>query len=134
MNRRRFVALSGAGLGFSLLAPFSFAASRDPGLLKSIPSSGESIPPVGMGTWVTFNIGDDPVELEQRLAVLREFFDHGGGMIDSSPMYGSAEWVLGRLLPEIDGIEKDLFTATKVWTSNGDNGRRCARWSRRLLG
>jgi diketogulonate reductase-like aldo/keto reductase len=68
-----------------------------------------------MGTWLTFDVGSDLVELAQRREVLQRFFAAGGGMIDSSPMYGRAQWLLGELLPSVphDGL---LFSATKVWT------------------
>jgi diketogulonate reductase-like aldo/keto reductase len=85
---------------------------------KTIPSTNEAIPPVGMGTWVTFNVGKDAAIRDERADVLAAFFAAGGGMIDSSPMYGSAEEVLGALLPRFSAETKDkLFSATKVWTS-----------------
>ena len=132
MNRRRFIGMMGAGLGLTLLPPLSSAATSSARLLKLIPSSGERIPAIGMGTWITFNVGDDPVALAQRMAVLRRFFAEGGGMIDSSPMYGSAEAVLGRLLTRLGGETTGLFTATKVRTSNGDRGPTEIEQSRRL--
>jgi diketogulonate reductase-like aldo/keto reductase len=96
------------------------AEARRP-LTKRIPSSGEPLPVIGMGTWITFNVGDDPDILGTRRTVLDAFFAAGGGMIDSSPMYGSAEAVLGRILPP-DATDNGLFSATKVWTGNGDAG------------
>jgi diketogulonate reductase-like aldo/keto reductase len=90
-----------------------------PVLHKEIPVSGEAIAPVGMGTWITFNIGDDQAARAQRAEVLRAFFQAGGGMIDSSPMYGSAQDVLGDLLTRLS--PEQLFSATKVWT--GGDGR-----------
>jgi diketogulonate reductase-like aldo/keto reductase len=85
-----------------------------------IPRTGERVPAVGMGTWLTFNVspGDTPA-LQQRRQVLQRFFAGGGRVIDSSPMYGSAEEALGLLLPQVlpkvPGQE-GLFSATKVWT------------------
>lgn len=90
-----------------------------PVLHKVIPVSGEAIAPIGMGTWITFNIGDDQAARAQRAEVLRAFFQAGGGMIDSSPMYGSAQDVLGDLLTRL--APGQLFAATKVWT--GSDGR-----------
>lgn len=90
-----------------------------PVLHKEIPVSGEAIAPIGMGTWITFNIGDDQAAKAQRVEVLRAFFQAGGGMIDSSPMYGSAQDVLGDLLTRL--APERLFAATKVWT--GSDGR-----------
>lgn len=134
MNRRRFIGLTGAGLALALMPPPSAASKETARLLKPIPSSGERIPAIGMGTWITFNIGDDPVASAQRLEVLRAFFAHGGGMIDSSPMYGSAEAVLGRLLALLGEKTSGLFAATKVWTSNGAAGPAEIEHSRRLWG
>ena len=70
---------------------------------------------VGMGTWLTFDVGDEGVARSRRLQVLQRFFAAGGGMIDSSPMYGRAERLLGQLLPQVDHAGR-LFAATKVWT------------------
>ena len=64
-------------------------------ILRPIPSIGERVPAVGMGTWVTFNVGDDTRLLGERLEVLRTFFDMGGTVVDSSPMYGTAEAAVG---------------------------------------
>ena len=132
MNRRQFIRLAGAGLGLAAIPPGT--AAPDPGRLhKPIPSSGERIPAIGMGTWITFNIGDDPLARAQRREVLRTFFEHGGGMIDSSPMYGSAEAVLGDLLAPLRPTP-GLFAATKVWTSSGDDGPAEIETSRELWG
>ncbi len=132
MNRRRFIKLAGAGLGLAVTPLLHAAAGRSP-LSRPIPSSGELIPAIGMGTWVTFNIGEDPLARQQRTEVLRTFFDHGGGMIDSSPMYGSAEAVLGDVLARLRPTP-GLFAATKVWTSSGEDGPREIEDSRQLWG
>jgi len=100
-------------------------------LVKPIPSSGERVPAIGMGTWITFNIGDDPDALAVRRQILGAFFDAGGGIIDSSPMYGSAEAVLGHTLPA-DARSRGLFAATKVWTRDGASGPAEIETSRRL--
>ncbi|MES9958757.1 MAG: aldo/keto reductase, partial [Sedimenticola sp.] len=88
MKRRDFLLATGSSLG--LLASGLLSARPDTSLLKKrIPSTGEKIPVVGMGSSITFNVGNDPRAREQRTEVLRAFFEMGGGMIDSSPMYGS---------------------------------------------
>ena len=86
-----------------------------PRVQRNAPRGFEALPPIGMGTWLTFDIGDDPAQQEQRRQVLQRFFAAGGGMIDSSPMYGNAEWLLGELLPGVPHQGK-LFAATKIWT------------------
>lgn len=94
-----------------------FVHSRDTGemLKKEIPSSGEMIPAIGMGTYITFNVGGDTELRNHRTEVLQHFFDRGGGMIDSSPMYGSSEEVIGYGLDRTDK-QDNKFSATKVWT------------------
>ncbi len=95
-------------------------ASADQGglLTRAIPNTGEPIPAVGMGTWITFNVGASEALRRQRLEVLRTFFELGGGMIDSSPMYGSSQDVIGWCLKRLQN-KQDLFSATKVWTPYG---------------
>jgi len=109
------------------------AEGEAPLLTKKIPASGEPLPVIGMGTWITFNVGDDPELLAHRTRILRAFFEGGGGMIDSSPMYGSAEAVLGHCLSEL-GYPEGLFSATKVWTSSTEEGREQVADSKRLWG
>src|SRR6476660_8162107 len=83
---------------------------------RTIPSSGAALPVIGCGTWLGFDVGSRPAELPQRGAVLQALFGAGGRVIDSSPMYGSAEQVVGQLL-EDGGSRAKAFVATKVWTS-----------------
>lgn len=86
-----------------------------------------------MGSWVTFNVGDDPRARAARSEVLRVFFEHGGRLIDSSPMYGSSEEVIGDCLARI-GRTESTFSASKVWTRGRDYGIRQMEDSRRLWG
>ena len=94
---------------------------------RPIPSTGEAMPVVGFGTWQTFDIGTDRTERAQRRQVLETLFSAGGRVIDSSPMYGRAEAVVGDLLAEMDdrgaGGRSRAFLATKVWTSGEQAGR-----------
>ena len=85
-------------------------------LTRPIPSTGEALPVIGFGTWQTFDVGQDRAALDQRREVLQVLFDAGGRIIDSSPMYGRAEAVVGQLLKEMKARDK-AFLATKVWTS-----------------
>lgn len=130
MKRREFLQAAGAGIGLLAAGRLATAAEMAP-LRKSIPSSGETIPAIGMGSWVTFNVGSDQVALAQRTEVLRSFFRHGGGMIDSSPMYGSSEAVIGHCLRQL-APTPGLFSATKVWTSAGEKGPQEIEHSRKL--
>jgi diketogulonate reductase-like aldo/keto reductase len=90
-------------------------------LARSIPSSGERLPVVGLGTWITFNVGDDPVLRDESAAVMRAFFQAGGRLIDSSPMYGSSQAVVGHGLARL-GRRGDVFSADKVWIGSGEDG------------
>ena len=84
-------------------------------LTRPIPSTGEALPVIGIGTWRGFDIGRRPDERAARREVLAALFEAGGTVIDASPMYGRAEAVVGEELPEIPGHEH-AFVATKVWT------------------
>lgn len=100
--------------------------------MKSIPSTGEAVPAIGMGTWLTFDVGVDEALRQQRREVLQTFFDMGGAVIDSSPMYRSSQSVVGDLLARL-GRPSALFAADKVWTDNAAGGpdqiaRTKARW------
>ncbi len=102
-------------LGSPWLARTAALAAPADLLRKPIPATGEAIPAIGMGTWLTFDIGEDTAALDTRVEVLETFFRMGGGMVDSSPMYGSAEAVMGRCLERVPDAGS-LFSATKVWT------------------
>ena len=97
-------------------------------LTRPIPSSGELIPVVGLGSWITFNVGNDTAARAQSADVMREFFAAGGKLIDSSPMYGSSQGVIGEALQKLQAQAKAnaaglpqgvgaVFSADKVWTS-----------------
>jgi diketogulonate reductase-like aldo/keto reductase len=98
---------------------------------RPIPSSGAQIPAVGLGSWITFNVGRDPVLRAQSKQVIEAFLDAGGRMIDSSPMYGSAQSVIGEALETIPAVER-VFSADKVWTR--DDGAAQVAETTRLWG
>ena len=100
-------------------------------LTKKIPSTGQAIHPIGMGTWITFNVGNDTALRQECAKVLDTFFKLGGEMVDSSPMYGSAEEVMGHALNHIQSPTK-LFAATKTWTSSLSEGKQQFVDSQRL--
>lgn len=99
-------------------------------LRRTIPSSGESLPAMGLGTAHTFDVG--PQERAQVEAVLRRFVELGGQVVDTSPMYGRAEAVVGKLATGL-GVKGQLFLATKVWTRGREAGIRQMSRSMELL-
>ncbi len=90
---------------------------------RPIPASGELLPVIGLGTYQSFDIGTNAAEREPVKDVLRLFAQHGGKLVDSSPMYGRSESALGELATEL-GVTQKLFMATKVWTSGREAGIR----------
>ena len=124
-SRRRFLRQTGGLFGAALVWPVA-AASTDSRpearpVKKAIPKTGEPVPVIGMGTSRTFDVGNDPGIRNQLARVLQTFFDYGGAVIDSSPMYGNAEQVVGDLLAITDD-HGQLFAATKVWTWGKQEG------------
>lgn len=95
----------------------AFAQTSAPLLTKPIPSSGEQLPVIGLGTWISFNVGNDTAARTQSAEVMRQFFAAGGKLIDSSPMYGSSQGVIGEGLQKLQAQTK-VFSAEKVWTSS----------------
>jgi diketogulonate reductase-like aldo/keto reductase len=119
LKRSTFLGLAGAAL---LGQPAGAQPTAGNGMNKrKIPSSGEMLPVVGCGTWRTFDVGGKPADRAPLAEVLRVMFEAGGSVIDSSPMYGAAEGVVGDLLAAA-GTRDKAFIATKVWTSGRDNG------------
>ena len=90
-------------------------------MTRKIPSTGEELPAVGLGTWQVFDAGNNAAARAPLREVLAKFVAAGGKMIDSSPMYGSAESVAGDLVAEL-GLRGKLFVATKVWTRGRADG------------
>jgi diketogulonate reductase-like aldo/keto reductase len=86
-----------------------------------MPKSSEGLPLVGLGSWITFNVGDDRQLQDECTAVIGAFFDAGGRLIDSSPMYGSAQATIGYGLRKL-GYPQTLFAADKVWTADTEGG------------
>ncbi|MGE5162000.1 MAG: aldo/keto reductase [Betaproteobacteria bacterium] len=120
-RRRALAALAALGTAASLRLPANGQTPADRPLARPIPSSGETLPLVGLGTWITFNVGNDRALREQSTAVMRAFFESGGRLIDSSPMYGSAQDVIGDGLARL-GHPRALFAADKVWIGSGARG------------
>lgn len=118
--------LAALGAG-AALAPWVQAVSAQTSaapLSRPVPSSGELLPLIGLGSWITFNVGKDPAGLRNVTEVVGAFFAAGGRMIDSSPMYGSSQPAIGQALAAL-GQPKALFSAEKVWI--GDVARGAAQ-------
>jgi diketogulonate reductase-like aldo/keto reductase len=131
LSRSAFLGLTGAAMvtaGRTLAQTFPGARMHQ----RKIPSNGEMLPIVGCGTWRTFDVGAKPQDRAPLAEVLRILFEAGGSAIDTSPMYGSAEAVIGDLLAAAGARDK-AFIATKVWTSGHDNGIAQMNQSMRLL-
>ncbi len=125
MIKRRKVLQLGAGMlaahSLRLQANDGGSAAAPSPITRPVPSTGELLPVMGMGTSRTFDTAGDPESLDQLTQILNAFFSAGGSVIDSSPMYGSAESRVGdvlRALPEPPGV----FAATKVWTTGREQG------------
>ena len=133
ITRRSFLGAALGGLAALPLSGVLRTAGAGAAITRAIPASGERLPVVGMGSWITFNVGADEGLRAQRSQVLRAFFQAGGGLVDSSPMYGSSEAVIGHGL-KVTGQPSSLFSATKVWTWGQAAGVEEMEESRRLWG
>lgn len=120
LNRRDFIALG----SLSFLPKLSIASALNQSMLKRvIPSSGEEMPVIGLGTSRVFDIEPSKNELNVREQILDIFYENGGRLIDTSPMYGMSEEIIGMTAKKF--IEKNrFFLATKVWTEGRENGIR----------
>ena len=138
IDRRNFIKLAGAvgvlasaGAVVPGGAQAAMSSKRPDIIRKPIPSTGEEIPAIGLGSWITFNVGNDMELRDQCADVVSAFFNAGGRMIDSSPMYGSAQEVIGYCLDKL-GAHDRVFSTDKVWTS-GDGpaqiAETAARWN-----
>jgi diketogulonate reductase-like aldo/keto reductase len=118
MDRRHFLfgsAIAACSTGFAATEP-------ETGILtKTIPSSGALIPALGMGSWLTFDVGADSAARNIRREVLRAFFEADGRLIDSSPMYGTSQETIGWCLGALAKPDR-VIAADKVWTPQHDDG------------
>ena len=124
ISRRQFISLAATvGIGM-VLSKEIFATSA--AIHKTILKTGEQLPVIGMGTSRTFDAGNDAELLLRLEEVTRTFFDMGGGIIDSSPMYGTSQKVIGQLLAKMNhgkmNGKNNLFAATKVWVKGPQQG------------
>lgn len=127
MSRRhatRVIAQSAAGLLLARVVSGAETTEKKTKLTllqRTIPSSGESLPVIGLGTWQAFDVGSTPVERQPLEEVLALFTKLGGRVVDSSPMYGRAEQVIGEIATKLN-LHQALFLATKVWTTGKQQG------------
>jgi len=128
LSRSAFLQLAGAALAATPV----LAQTGNRMHTRKIPSTGQDLPVIGCGTWQTFDVGSSPTERAPRAEVLKALFEAGGSAIDSSPMYGKAEGVVGDLLADA-GTRDKAFLATKVWTNGRDAGIAQMKESLKLL-
>ena len=125
LTRRQVAKLiGGAATGLLLPIGASRTAAADETtamLARAIPSSGEKLPVIGLGTWQTFDVGSSTAERAPLSQVLSLLVKSGGRVVDSSPMYGRSEEVIGDLA-KASQLESKLFLATKVWTHGREAG------------
>ena len=129
----RLIGVGAAGLCLPVRASRAQAKAESPTMLtRAIPSSGENLPVIGLGTWQAFDVDLTADNRKQLGDVLSLFVKLGGRVIDTSPMYGRAEEVTGELTTEL-GIRDKVFLATKVWTRGKENGIKSMEHSMALL-
>jgi diketogulonate reductase-like aldo/keto reductase len=133
LSRRLFLQASAAAATFSPFTNGCLAAAQSDPVKNTIPSSGEKLAVIGLGTSRTFEVSEEQAAQSPLLDVMRAFFENGGQLIDSSPMYGSAEAVSGALLKAL-GKPPGLFSATKVWTYGKREGIEQMQRSMQRLG
>ncbi|MCB5189467.1 aldo/keto reductase [Methylobacillus arboreus] len=123
ISRRSFLSgLAAASAGIALARPaFSNPAESGTIQTRAIPSSGERLPVIGMGSSGSFEVGNSAAELDPLREVLKRFFAGGATVIDTAPSYGTAEDVIGQLLEEL-GLRSKTFLATKLGTSGREAG------------
>ena len=122
LSRRELLRLAGYS-GVAATLPFTSFFNQDKTMLKRriLSSADEMLPVVGLGTWIQFDVGTSETERKPLIEVLRRMTELGGKVIDSSPMYGNAEEVVGDLTVS-SGLADKFFYATKVWTNGEQNG------------
>ena len=122
LSRRAMLKIAGLTGGALLIDPFEIKAQKKQAMLtRLIPSSGEKIPVVGLGSWQQFDVGTSLNERNPLKEVLKSMHEAGGKVIDASPMYGRSEQVIGDLTDEIK-LNDQFFFATKVWTTGKQSG------------
>lgn len=134
ITRRRFLGASAGLAALGVIGPLPLWAAPETLIRRAIPSSGDQIPVIGLGTARTFNVSETDAQAMAPLhGVMDAFYQGGGRMVDSSPMYGNSETVVGVLARDL-GIADELFMATKVWTDGAEAGIAQMQRSRERMG
>ena len=123
ITRRHFLKVAGASTASLALLPGSLWPAEKEAIFRVVPSTKTTLPVIGMGSWLTFDVHMRSPMVGKRVEVLRTFFNRGGALIDSSPMYGLSEEVIGHGLKQLPG-DGALFSATKVWSRGQQRGIR----------
>lgn len=132
ITRREASKLLAVGAAAMLIDPFIKIEIEKSMNQRKIPSTEESIPVIGLGTWQTFDVGNSQEERQPLKEVLKILIGNGGSVIDSSPMYGRSEKVVGELTTELN-IKQKIFEATKVWTTGKEAGIKQMQTSMNLM-
>ncbi|MDR5900246.1 aldo/keto reductase [Halomonas vilamensis] len=132
LSRRRLLQAM-LSLAAATSIPAIYGNDKQAPLTRPVPDTDLKLPLVGLGSWITFNVGNDPVLLKQCTAVMAAFFAMGGRMIDSSPMYGSSQATIGHGLETLDAFDQ-VYSTDKVWTSSHEEGPEQIEASRREWG
>ena len=125
----KWLAIGGSSF---LIPPFCNLSKNKTMNTRKIPSTNEAVPIVGLGTWQTFDVGQSEEERNPLKEVLKILVENGGSMIDSSPMYGDSEKVVGDLTTELK-LKDKIFEATKVWTTGKNDGIEMMNRSMKLM-
>ncbi len=136
LSRRNLLIAAAAMAGCSTdrsLAQGGDVSERGPLMTREIPSTGEALPIVGLGTWQAFDIAPGGPEWPEAREALRVFVDGGGTVVDSSPMYRQSEAAIGAIAAELE-LHPKLFIATKVWTRGREAGIQQMEESRQKIG
>ncbi|MEP7320834.1 MAG: aldo/keto reductase [Saprospiraceae bacterium] len=118
MRRRKFIQHT---FNYSLMSGLPFPDLMIPPILRAIPSTGEKLPIVGLGTWRVFDIGKDSSAFQVRQEILNKMIQYQGQIIDTSPMYRTSQEVVGEIISRSKN-RNDFFIANKVWTSGKEAG------------
>lgn len=131
-SRRIFIQAMALGLGGLMGSRVSLAGNASL-ITRPVPSSNQRIPVIGLGSSRTFNVGNDTRSLNNVAEVMGHFFNAGGALIDSSPMYGSSQPAIGYGLKKL-AKANEVFSADKVWTWGSDDGPEQIEQSRQYWG